>query len=94
MAAISKTITHPVYAALVAHLRRLREEFGLTQEALSKTLGRPQSFVSKVEGRERRLDAVELVQWALAIQASPTELIEQLASDLESKPPRVRRSAR
>ncbi|MFA7368925.1 MAG: helix-turn-helix transcriptional regulator [Kiritimatiellales bacterium] len=41
-------------------LRELRTEKGLTQVQLSESLGMPQSFVSKYETGERRLDMVEV----------------------------------
>jgi transcriptional regulator with XRE-family HTH domain len=40
-------------------LRELREEKELTQAQLAERLGLPQSYVSKYEGGERRLDFVE-----------------------------------
>ena len=43
-------------------LRELRERQGLRQVELADQLGRPQSFVSKYETGERRLDIVELRQ--------------------------------
>ena len=41
-------------------LRQVRSEAGLTQTDLAARLGKPQSFVSKYESGERRLDLVEL----------------------------------
>jgi transcriptional regulator with XRE-family HTH domain len=41
-------------------LRELREKAKLTQEDVARRLGQPQSFVSKYESGERRLDLVEL----------------------------------
>jgi transcriptional regulator with XRE-family HTH domain len=49
------------YAALAAKLRDARKDAGLTQEEAARLLGKPQSFVSKLESGERRLDAVELL---------------------------------
>lgn len=41
-------------------LRELRSEAGLRQQDLAERLGKPQSFVSKYETGERRLDILEL----------------------------------
>lgn len=41
-------------------LRQIREEGGLTQTDLATRLKKPQSFVSKYESGERRLDLIEL----------------------------------
>ena len=48
------------FGILVGILRELRLSADLTQVELSKRLGRPQSFVQKVERAEHRLDLVEL----------------------------------
>lgn len=44
---------------MVARFRALRESLGLSQEDLAARLGRPQSYVSKIEACERRLDLLE-----------------------------------
>lgn len=48
------------YRRFIEKLRRARLEAGLTQARVAELLGRPQSFVSKVEAGERRVDFVEL----------------------------------
>ena len=37
---------------------------GLTQVQVAKKLGKPQSYVSKVESNERRIDVIELKTFA------------------------------
>jgi len=54
------------YRAFLARLREAREAAGLTQVQVAKKLGRPQTWVSKCEQGERRVDFVELEDWALA----------------------------
>jgi transcriptional regulator with XRE-family HTH domain len=58
------TLDTKEYESLVVRLRKAREEAGLTQEHVAEVFGRPQSFVSKVESGERRIDPVELCHFA------------------------------
>lgn len=51
----------PAYKTLIALLVAKRREKGMSQVELGKRLGRPQTFVSKVEQCERRLDVVEFL---------------------------------
>ena len=55
-----------------------REKRGLTQIDVSKKLGRPQSFVSKYENGERRLDVIEFLEVADALGVEPSRFINQL----------------
>jgi len=48
------------YVLLAQLLRDLRTRSELTQTDVSSALGKPQSYVSKYESGERRLDLVEL----------------------------------
>lgn len=57
--------------ALRELLKELRtEKAGLTQTELSQALGRPQSYVSKYENGERRLDYVELYNICRALDVA------------------------
>ena len=52
------------YNHFLVKLREARREIGLTQEQVATILGKPQSFVSKCENGERRVDIVELLAFA------------------------------
>jgi transcriptional regulator with XRE-family HTH domain len=55
-----------LYNDFRAQLVRAREDLGLTQREAAEILGRSQSFVAKSESGERRVDVVELTQFAKA----------------------------
>lgn len=55
-----KTIHEEAYQVLVECLRRARQTAGVTQAELATRLGTDQSYVSKYERSERRLDVLEL----------------------------------
>lgn len=57
---MEKSLVSREYQLFLVSLRKAREKSGLTQEGLAKKLGETQSFISKVERGERRLDVVEL----------------------------------
>ena len=66
------------YAYLCDLLVNVRVSRNLTQADVAKRLGKPQSFVSKYERGERRLDVVEFLQVAGALEIDATDVIEQL----------------
>jgi transcriptional regulator with XRE-family HTH domain len=70
-------------AQLLALLRRVRTEAGLRQVDLAKKLNQPQSFVSKCESGERRLDLLELSHLCKACGTTLLEFVKRFeASDL------------
>jgi transcriptional regulator with XRE-family HTH domain len=56
-----------------------RKKAGLTQQELADRLSKPQSFVAKYEGGERRIDVVEFVAICRAISADSVEIVRKLA---------------
>jgi transcriptional regulator with XRE-family HTH domain len=60
-----------------------RKKAGITQQQLANRLDKPQSFVAKYEGGERRLDLIEFIAVARALEADPARLIKNLLSKLE-----------
>jgi transcriptional regulator with XRE-family HTH domain len=59
----------------LARLVEARKKAGITQTQLAVKLGRPQSFVAKYEGRERRLDVAEYMAIARALGADPFKML-------------------
>lgn len=70
-----KTIHDQRYIEVIALLRKARERAGRTQSEVAQILGRPQSYVSKVETCERRIDVVELLQLCRIIGVTLAEII-------------------
>lgn len=58
----------------------LRKKAGLTQSELAVKLSKPQSFVSKMERGERRIDVVELGDVAKALGIDPIEIMRRVFS--------------
>lgn len=75
---MAKTLRSDAHAHLLSLLKRTRDEAGLTQAVVAERLGKPQSYVAKTEGGERRLDVVEFVALARALGAEPAALIAAL----------------
>jgi transcriptional regulator with XRE-family HTH domain len=67
---MEKSIFSQNYNVFLQHLRHARKQAGLTQEDLARRLGQTQSFVSKCERGERRLDLVEVREFCKAIGVS------------------------
>jgi transcriptional regulator with XRE-family HTH domain len=63
-------------------LRVERVRAGLTQMELSRKLERPQSFVSKYERGERRLDVIEFLEVARVLGFDAARFIERLQQDV------------
>lgn len=55
-----KTIHTNEYQKITERLKQARLDVGLTQDEVATKLKKPQSYVSKVEAGEQRLDVIEL----------------------------------
>jgi transcriptional regulator with XRE-family HTH domain len=62
---------------MLARLREAREEAGLTQAEVAARIERPQSFVSKCESGERRIDPTELSMFAKLYRRSASSFLEE-----------------
>lgn len=64
---------------LLRHLLiEARGEAGLKQADVAEKLGRPQSYISKIERGERKVDVVEFLEIASAIGFDPLPIIKVL----------------
>ena len=61
---MGKSIRTKEYSDFVGKLRKARADADLTQVQVAKKLKRPQSYVSKAESGEQRLDVIELKKFA------------------------------
>ena len=82
---MQKSLKSAEYARLIEILVAARHKSGIRQQALAKKLGRPQSFIAKYEGGERRIDVVEFVTIARALGADPLKLLKQFLGDKAAK---------
>jgi hypothetical protein len=82
LSCMDKSIFTPEHQALQQVLRQLRLGAGLRQEDLAERLGEPQSFVSKVESGDRRLDLVELRQIAGALGVTLADIVRRFEEHL------------
>jgi transcriptional regulator with XRE-family HTH domain len=55
-----------------------RKKAGLTQMQVADRLSKPQSYVAKIEGSDRKLDVLEFVTLCQVINIDPSEMIQHL----------------
>jgi len=69
--AVAKSVFTKKYDQFRQLLIQARKAAGMTQLELAAKLSRPQSFVSKFERGERRLDVIEFLDIARALGFDP-----------------------
>jgi transcriptional regulator with XRE-family HTH domain len=75
-----KSLRSPAHVRLLELLLAAREKAGLTQQQLADRLGKPQSFISKYEGGERRIDVIEFIAIADALDMDAARAIRDVRS--------------
>lgn len=83
---MDKSITSREYGIFLREFRGARKRAGVSQTKLAERVGETQSFVSKCERGERRLDVIELRLMCQAIGVPLTVFIEQLDQVLSTEP--------
>lgn len=76
-----KSLRSADYDRLIALLIATRQRANIRQRQLADALGKPQSFVAKYEGGERRIDLIEFVAIARALNADPEKLFRKFLKD-------------
>ena len=85
---MKKTGYDDAYRELREILVSARRSAGWSQEMLAAKLGRAQTFVSKIELGERRLDLIELLVWADLLDIDVHPVIDRLQKKVRRKPTR------
>lgn len=62
---MSKSSYSKEYKQIIASLKTARLESGLAQHEVADRLKKPQSYISKIESCERRLDVAEIKKFAI-----------------------------
>lgn len=82
---MEKSVSSDDYSLFLEHLKEARKKAGLTQGQLADLLGETQSFVSKCERGERRLDIVEVRAFCNALGVPFSSFVAQLDTVLKQK---------
>ena len=80
-----KSLRSADHARLISLLTAAREKAGLTQQQLADRLGKPQSFVAKYEGGERRIDVIEFLAITRALEVEPGRAVREIAARYGTK---------
>jgi transcriptional regulator with XRE-family HTH domain len=73
-----KGISEKAEGHLQGLVRQIRLDAGVTQLELANRIGVPQSFISKFESGERRLDILELRQICRALGLNLADFVRRL----------------
>jgi transcriptional regulator with XRE-family HTH domain len=83
---MEKSIYTREYKVLLRLLRETRERAGVTQVELARRLGQTQSFVSKIELGDRRLDLVQLRTFLAALDVRLARFVRRFEDALADRP--------
>ena len=66
------------YIEIIDRLIARRLELGMTQAELGAAYGEDQSFISRVERRQRRIDVYEYVRFCRVLVLHPSEILDPI----------------
>ena len=77
---MSKSAFLDAHQVLVEQLTAARKQSGLKQEELAALIGKDQSYISNIERGQRRVDVLEFVALARAMNADPVDMLAAIVS--------------
>jgi transcriptional regulator with XRE-family HTH domain len=80
---MSNPMHDPRYEIFRSLLVEIRERGKFTQVDVANRLHKPQSYISKYERGERRLDVIEMLDIAEALEVNPNHILRDLIIKLE-----------
>tara|TARA_R110000787_G_scaffold13410_4_gene42124 strand:- start:8441 stop:8701 length:261 start_codon:yes stop_codon:yes gene_type:complete len=75
-------VVSPDYRAIIDALKDARTKAEISQRELARRLGKPPSFVNKIEQLERRMDVLEFIAIAEAMNMQAVELLKEMRNAL------------
>ena len=78
-------VVHPSHAAVIDALVKARNAAGITQRDVATKLGKPPSFVAKVESIERNLSVLEFMAWSRVLGVEPGKILAAGTRGLRSE---------
>lgn len=73
------------YRTVLATIVEARKSAGMTQRQVAKALGKPPSWIARIETRQRRMDLLEFIAIARALGLKEGELLRELSVALPRK---------
>jgi len=80
-----KWVVSPDYRAAIEAISAAREGFGISQRELARRLDKHPSFVNKIEQLERRLDILEFIAIADAMEIDAVDLLRTVRAELPAE---------
>lgn len=73
-----KSLFEEPYQEIIRRLIERRKQIGMTQWDLAKAYGEDQSFISRIERVQRRLDVYEYTVFCRILEIDPGEILRQV----------------
>ena len=77
------SVNDPKRVLLREMLISIRKQQCLTQSELAHKLGKPQSYISKYESGERKLDVIDVIEVVQSLNMSPSLFLRDFCSKME-----------